>query len=130
MNEELKQQVVDVSRESDRLMTVKIIWGRSILHIISGYAPQVGCSEQDKEEFREHLEDLITNIPGDEPMILGADLINCHVGSTSEGYERIHSGKGYGTRNEEEERMVEMVEFGTFLHEYWIPEKGRTSGDI
>jgi len=38
LNEELKQQVVDVSRESDRLMRVRIIWGRSILHI-SGYAP-------------------------------------------------------------------------------------------
>ena len=42
-------------------------------------------------------------------MILGADL-NSHVGSTSEGYEMIHGGKGYGTRNEEGERMPEMTE--------------------
>ncbi|XP_063616033.1 craniofacial development protein 2-like [Penaeus indicus] len=55
LDEELKQRVVEVQRPSDRLMTIKVLTGKSRINIVSGYAPQIGCEDQEKEEFREQL---------------------------------------------------------------------------
>ena len=40
---------------------------------------------------------------------MGADL-NGRVGETAERYEKTHGGKGFGTRSEEGEMMLEMAE--------------------
>ena len=36
--------------------------------------------------------------------------MNGHVGSDANGYEGIHGGCGYGVRNEEGNRFLEMVQ--------------------
>jgi len=36
--------------------------------------------------------------------------MNGHVGSDANGYEGIHGGCGYGERNEEGNRFLEMVQ--------------------
>ncbi|XP_063592180.1 craniofacial development protein 2-like [Penaeus indicus] len=109
LDEELKQRVVEVQRPSDRLMTIKVLAGKSLINIVSGYAPQIGCEDQEKEEFREQLEQIVREIPEEEEIILGADL-NCHVGERAGGYEACHGGFGYGLRNEEGEKMLETLE--------------------
>ncbi|XP_047488446.1 uncharacterized protein LOC125038867 [Penaeus chinensis] len=89
-------------------MTIKVLAGKSLINIVSGYAPQIGCEDQKKEEFREQLEQSIREIPEEEEIILGADL-NCHVGEPAGGYEACHGGFGYGPRNGRE-RMLETLE--------------------
>ena len=37
-------------------MTMKLVSGNTMLNIISVYAPQVECSQQEKYQFYEHLE--------------------------------------------------------------------------
>ncbi|XP_063611353.1 craniofacial development protein 2-like [Penaeus indicus] len=93
LDEELKQRVVEVQRPSDRLMSIKVLAGKSLINIVSSYAPQIGCEDQEKEEFREQLEQSVREIPKEEEIILGADL-NCHVGETAVGYEACHGGFG------------------------------------
>ncbi|XP_063615722.1 craniofacial development protein 2-like [Penaeus indicus] len=108
-DEEFKQRVVEVQRPSDRLMTIKVLAGKSLINNVSGYSPQIGCEDQEKEEFREQLEQSVREIPEEEEIILEADL-NCHVGETAGGYEACHGGFGYGLRNEEGEKMLETLE--------------------
>ena len=45
------EKVLDVKRVSERLMVVRVIVGRSVLNLISVYAPQAGWSREVKEEF-------------------------------------------------------------------------------
>ena len=73
------------------------------------YAPQVGRSQDEKDEFWEALWKLIEGVKQSEKIILGGDL-NGHVGKNSEGYEGLHSGHGYGVRNTEGERILEFCE--------------------
>ncbi|XP_063592172.1 craniofacial development protein 2-like [Penaeus indicus] len=56
VDKELKQRVVEVQRPSDRLMTIKVLAGKNLINIVSGYTPQIGCEDQEKEDFREQLE--------------------------------------------------------------------------
>ncbi|XP_063600638.1 craniofacial development protein 2-like [Penaeus indicus] len=115
LDEELKQRVAEVQRPSDRLMTIKVLAGKSLINIVNGYAPQIGCEDQEKEEFREQLEQSVREILEEEEIILGADL-NCHVGETAGGYEACHGGFGYDLRNEE----GDIGELGTGLGKHRI----------
>jgi hypothetical protein len=47
----LKDEVVDVKRQGDRIILFKLILGYVVLNIISAYAPQVGLSESKKRKF-------------------------------------------------------------------------------
>ncbi|CAK9293762.1 unnamed protein product [Gordionus sp. m RMFG-2023] len=73
--------VVEVNRISDRLMKIKLCIGQSILHILSVYAPQTGCKEEEKDDFRAILDEAVMEIPKDDLVIIGGDL-NAHVGAT------------------------------------------------
>jgi len=48
---DLREQVVEVRRINDRLMTIKLVIGGCTLNIISAYAPQVGLDEEAKISF-------------------------------------------------------------------------------
>ena len=45
---------------SDRLMLMKVVSEGCVWNIISTYAPQVGCTTAEKEEFYESLEQMVT----------------------------------------------------------------------
>ena len=90
-------------------MALKLVRDGNVWHKISAYAPQVGSSEENKEEFRELLEEYINTIPQAELLILAGDL-NAHVGERSDGYEGVHGGRGFGRRNVEGERILEMAD--------------------
>ena len=51
VREELVKSVVEVKRVSDRLMAMKLEVKGFILNIVSGYAPQVNNSLEQKNEF-------------------------------------------------------------------------------
>ena len=109
LHPELQESVTDVQRVSDRLMCLKLVRDRKVWHIISAYAPQQGCSEEEKEDFRGKLEDHVERIPRGECVVLAGDM-NAHVGDMADGFEGVHGGRGFGRRNQEGERFLEVAE--------------------
>ena len=109
LHPDLQESVTEVHRVSDRLIGLKLVKDKRIWHIISAYAPQQGCSEEEKEGFREKLEEYIERIPRSELLILSGDM-NAHVGESSDGFEGVHGGRGFGRRNQEGDRFLELAE--------------------
>ena len=95
----LKDGVVDVRRRGDRIILVRIVVGDLAVNVISAYAPQVGLSESSKSQFWEDLDSMVSTVPISEKLFIGGDL-NGHMGTTNVGYERVHGGFGYSSRNE------------------------------
>ena len=77
VREELAESVLEVKRVSDRLMAMKLKVKRSILNIVSAYAPQVNNSMEEKNDFWQDLVGLIKSVSKQEK--IGEDL-NGHVG--------------------------------------------------
>ena len=48
IDKSLKNGVVDVKRQGDMIILVKLVVGDMIWNVISAYVPQVGLSEADK----------------------------------------------------------------------------------
>ena len=90
--ENLKKQVFEVQRPSDRLIRGRLVIGGRTYSVISAYAPQSGRSDEGKDEFFRNLEDLINMVPARERLVVGANL-NGHVGRSSDGFQRVHGGK-------------------------------------
>ena len=63
-----------------------VIPGMSI-NILTAYAPQQGCSQEEKDLFWNQLESILTGIPEGEELIVAADQ-NGHVEMDREGIER------------------------------------------
>ena len=103
------ERVIEVKKMSERMMLLRVSIGANILNVISGYAPQVGCSIEDKEEFLLALSRLVDEIGQEEFLVIGGDM-NGHVGAKAAGYEGVHGGKGYGVRNTEGEMLLEFAD--------------------
>ncbi|WMV26024.1 hypothetical protein MTR67_019409, partial [Solanum verrucosum] len=95
---DLREQVVEVRRINDRLMTIKIVIGGCTLSVISAYAPQVSLDEEAKKLFYEELDEVVRGIPSTERIVIGGDF-NGHIGATSSGFDDVHGGFGFGERN-------------------------------
>ena len=89
---------MEVRRQGDRIILVKLVISDMVLNVISAYAPQVGLDESVKRQFWEDLDGMVRAIPSSEKLFIGGDL-NGHVGTTSAGFEAVHEGFGYGSRN-------------------------------
>ncbi|KAG2574523.1 hypothetical protein PVAP13_7KG336600 [Panicum virgatum] len=98
----LKDGVVEVRRQGDRIILIRLVVGDSVLNVISAYAPQVGLSESTKMQFWEDLDIMVSTVSTSEKLFIGGDL-NGHVGATNVGFERVHGGFGYGSRSQEGE---------------------------
>jgi hypothetical protein len=94
---------------NERLMAIKMAWGRKLLNVVSTYAPQMGKTTEEKDKFWWDLMELVASMGKGEEVIIGGDL-NGHVGELADGYEEAHGGFGFGKRNEEGERILEFCE--------------------
>lgn len=108
LSSELKNSVIEVHRKNDRIIRLKICYGGEILNIISAYAPQVGCTEEEKGNFWRDMDGIMQELEEHERVIVGADL-NGHVGSENEAIGRVHGGHGIGERNPEGESVVDFA---------------------
>ncbi|XP_065642811.1 uncharacterized protein LOC136074421 [Hydra vulgaris] len=61
--EELCKSVVEVKRESDRVICVKLEIDGVVMNGISAYAPQVGCDTEEKKEFWRDLDEVALQVP-------------------------------------------------------------------
>ena len=73
------------------------------------YAPQVNRPQEEKDAFLEELEDMVQAVPDNEMICIDGDF-NAHIGETCRNYQGVHGQKGYGTVNEEGERLLETCE--------------------
>ncbi|XP_071698911.1 uncharacterized protein [Rutidosis leptorrhynchoides] len=102
------EYVVDVGRQSDRIMSVRLVIQEVTYTVISAYAPHVGLGEAEKKCFWESLDEVVRRCPLDHRLLIGGDL-NGHVGTDVEGCAGVHGGFGYGARNEEELSILEFA---------------------
>ncbi|WMV09787.1 hypothetical protein MTR67_003172 [Solanum verrucosum] len=79
-------------------MLIKLAIGGCTLSVISAYAPQVGLGEEAKKLFYEDLDEVVRGIPITEKIVIGGDF-NGHIGATSNGFDDVHGGFGFGERN-------------------------------
>jgi hypothetical protein len=100
LDKSLKDGVVDIKRQGDKIILVKLLVGYLVFNVISAYAPQIGLNESVKMQFWEELDILVSSVPISEKLFIGGDL-NGHVGSTRVGFNGVHGGFEYGSRNQE-----------------------------
>lgn len=86
-----KQRIIKIDRKSDRIIAIKFaLDSQPALNIISAYAPQTGCRNQEKLDFWEDLDEIMQDIPNEEYTHLAGDL-NGHVGEKVSTHENVHA---------------------------------------
>ena len=73
-----------MERPSDRVMRMKLGIGCEVWNIISCYAPLTGCTEYEKDQFRDTINGEMQAIKGIARLVVAGDL-NGHVGSEQGG---------------------------------------------
>ena len=102
-------KVVEVRRVSDRVIVLKVLLGKTVLNVISAYAPQAGRPNEEKEEFWVLLARTVSEMNECEKLVVCGDL-NAHVGENADGFGMVHGSNGFGERNMEGEMMLECAE--------------------
>jgi hypothetical protein len=87
---------------------VKLLVVDLVFNVISAYTPQIGLNKSIKRQFWEQLDTLVSSVPISEKLFIGGDL-NEHVGSTRVGFEGVHGGFGYGSKNQEGEGILNFA---------------------
>jgi hypothetical protein len=100
--------VVDIKHQGDRIILVKLLVGDLVFNVISAYTPQIGHNESVKMQFWEELDALVSSVSISEKLFIGGYL-NGHVGSTRVGFDGVHGGFGYGSRNQEMEGIFNFA---------------------
>ncbi|XP_049796078.1 uncharacterized protein LOC126212707 [Schistocerca nitens] len=95
VDQDFRNNVTSVHRVSERLMSIKIDSTAITAHVVSCYAPQTGCTEDEKDKFWNSPDVLLREVPQDESIIVGGNL-NGHFRAHKEGYMRCHGGHGLG----------------------------------
>jgi hypothetical protein len=107
LDKSLKDRVVDIKRQGDRIILVKLLVGDLIFNVISAYAPQISLNESVKIQFWEELDALVSSVPISKKLFI--EDLNGHVGSTRVYFDGVHGGFGYGSRNQEGEGILNFV---------------------
>ena len=105
------ENIISVTRKNDRMMSVKLIVGETIFNVMSIYAPQKDCEEEEKDKFWQDLDSMWSEIPDDERVVVAGDF-NGHIGESNAGIERIHGGYGSGRQNCDGEKLVDFAVAG------------------
>jgi hypothetical protein len=109
--------VVEVRRVSECVMVLRLAVGKSVLNIVSVYAPQVGRATEEKEEFYILPGKVLKDVGKSEKLIVCGDM-NGHVGAGSHGFEGMH-----GIRNAEGEMLEFADAMGLAVCNTWFTKK-------
>ena len=90
------EKVLEVKRISERIIALRVMVGKRALNLICVYAPQVGREFEEKEEFYITMGKVIAAVDACEHLVVCGDL-NGHVGTTTDGFEGVHGGCGFGS---------------------------------
>ncbi|XP_059313693.1 uncharacterized protein LOC132064646 [Lycium ferocissimum] len=108
VDRDLRDQVVEIRRVDDRVMTINLVLGGITLNVINAYAPQAGLDKEDKRRFWEDLDKVVRGIPLTEKLLIGGDF-NGHIGSFSNRYDDIHGSFDFGDRGEGGVSLLDFV---------------------
>jgi hypothetical protein len=108
LDKSLKDRVVDIKRQGDKIILMKLLVGDLIFNVISAYAHQIGFNKSDKMQFCEKLDTLVSSVHIFKKLFIGGDL-NEYVGSTRICFDGVHGGFGYGSRNQEGEGILNFA---------------------
>jgi hypothetical protein len=108
LDKSFKHGVVDIKRQGDMIILIKLLVGDLVFNVISAYALQIDLNESVKMQFWEELDALVSSMPISEKLFIGGDL-NGHVSSTRIGFDRVHGGFGYGSRDQEGKSILNFV---------------------
>ena len=111
---EWSKHVMEVKRVSDRIIFLRLVIGSKAFTFVSVYAPQSGLNETEKEKFYDTLQFHIANVPASEVLIPLGDW-NGHVGTDCSSFADVHGGRGFGTLNNEGERLLEFARANSLL---------------
>ncbi|XP_059310716.1 uncharacterized protein LOC132062086 [Lycium ferocissimum] len=126
VDSELRDQVVEVRRVTDRMMSIKVVVEGLTLNIVSAYAPQAGSGEEEKRRFWEDLDELVGGIPPTEKLFVGGDF-NWHIGPISEVMMMCMEALASGTGMEEEPHFLDFARaFGLVIANSSFPKKEGT----
>ena len=73
------EQVVEVRRKSDQIMSTKLVVDAEIFNVVSVYAPQIGLDKNIKRLFWEDLDTAIQSVPQIDKLLIWGDF-NGHIG--------------------------------------------------
>ena len=73
LTEKWVEKVFEVQRISDRIMVLKLIFGKRIFTFVALYAPQANGPMADKNLFYDQLESTVMGIPTSEELIFLGD---------------------------------------------------------
>ena len=90
-------------------MVLRVVVGRSVVNLVSVYAPQSGRVKEGKEEFFTVLGKILSDIDVGERLLICGDM-NGHVGAEVDGFEGVHGGYGFGRRNVDGEMLLEFAD--------------------
>ena len=109
MKEEFCEKVVEVGRKSDRGMTMVLAFEEEVTRVICAYAPLVGRSECEKDQFYNGMASE-WDLQNFGEVVLGLGNFNGHVGRRTDGSEGVHGGYEIGKRNVEGRRLLEFCD--------------------
>ena len=101
----LINKVTEVKRINDRIMILKLVFGSTMLSVVSCYAPQTGLPDHEKIAFYEELDSALNEC---EEVLVAGDL-NGHVGAGRLGFESVHGGSGLDVRNDDGTRILDFA---------------------
>jgi exonuclease III len=108
LDKSLKDRVVNIKRQGDMIILVKLLVGDLVFNVISAYVSQIGLNESVKMQFWKELDALVSSVPISEKLFIGGDL-NRHIGSTRVGFDGVYGGFRYESRNQEGEGILNFA---------------------
>jgi exonuclease III len=84
-------KVIEVKRVSERVMVLRVRMGKTVMNLVSAYAPQAGRGIEEKEEFYALMCDVLAGIDPREELVVCGDM-NGHTGKKVDGFEGVHGG--------------------------------------
>jgi exonuclease III len=73
------EKLKEVKRVNERILLIRVQFGKSMLNLISVYAPQVGRPNTEKEDFWATLLMLVCSIREEEEVLIGGDIMDMWV---------------------------------------------------
>ena len=97
-----------------RVMEMVLAFEEKVIRVICAYAPQVGRSKCEKDQF---CNDMASewDFQGPSEVVLGMRDFNGHVGRRIDGFEGVHGGYEIGKRNVEGRKLLEFCMANTWL---------------